>query len=64
MMDRMHKFVITLQNLLSDEQGQDMVEYALVIALIATACVASTSSFAQLLLTSYNSLAVAFGNYV
>jgi pilus assembly protein Flp/PilA len=32
--------LIQLQNLISDEQGQDLIEYALVVALIALAATA------------------------
>jgi Flp pilus assembly pilin Flp len=41
-----------------------MVEYCLIAALIATACVASTNAFARLLLGSYASIANAFDLYV
>jgi Flp pilus assembly pilin Flp len=50
--------------MMTAEDGQDLVEYALIAGLIACACVASTNAFAQLLLTSYNSIAVAFANEV
>ena len=46
MMDRMHKFAITCQNLLSDEQGQDMVEYALVLGLVALGATAAMTTLA------------------
>jgi Flp pilus assembly pilin Flp len=39
------------------EEGQDLVEYALVIALIALAVTASTSSLAIVLTTAMNTVA-------
>jgi Flp pilus assembly pilin Flp len=46
------------------EDGQDLIEYALIAGLIATACVASTNAFARLLLTTYNSITTTFDTYV
>jgi len=56
--------ILKLQCLMSVEDGQDLVEYALIAGLIATACVASTNAFAKLLLTSYLSITTTFDNYV
>jgi Flp pilus assembly pilin Flp len=56
--------ILKFQLLVAAEDGQDMVEYCLIAALIATACVASTSSFARLVLQSYNSLTNTFDGYV
>jgi pilus assembly protein Flp/PilA len=47
--------VIQLQNLISDEQGQDLIEYALVVALIALAATAGMKTVA-------NDINVAFTN--
>jgi Flp pilus assembly pilin Flp len=60
---RFGNLIHRLQYLMTAECGQDMVEYALIAALIACACFASTSAFANLLRTSYNSISVTFGNY-
>lgn len=38
---------IQLRNLISDEQGQDLIEYALVVALIALAATAGMSTVAK-----------------
>jgi pilus assembly protein Flp/PilA len=38
---------IQLQNLISDEQGQDLIEYALVVALIALAATAGMQTVAK-----------------
>jgi pilus assembly protein Flp/PilA len=37
---------LQLRNLISDEQGQDLIEYALVVALIALAATAGMSTVA------------------
>jgi pilus assembly protein Flp/PilA len=38
---------IQLRNLISDEQGQDLIEYALVVALIALAATAGMNTVAK-----------------
>jgi pilus assembly protein Flp/PilA len=49
------KFLGKLQNLISREEGQDLIEYALIVALVAFAATAGMSTLA----TSINT---AFGN--
>jgi len=56
--------ILRLQCLLAVEDGQDMIEYALIAGLIATACVASTNAFARLLLTSYQSITTTFDSNI
>jgi Flp pilus assembly pilin Flp len=56
--------ILRLQHLMALEDGQDLIEYALIAGLIATACVASTNAFARLLLTTYNSITTTFDTYV
>jgi Flp pilus assembly pilin Flp len=58
------KLILKLRCLLAAEEGQDLVEYALIAGLIATACVASSSGFARLLLTACTSLTSTFDSYV
>jgi len=41
------KLYVRIQNLASREEGQDLVEYALVVALIAFGATAGMSSLAQ-----------------
>ena len=38
---------LQLRNLISDEQGQDLIEYALVVALIALAATAGMNTVAK-----------------
>lgn len=44
MKDKLLMLSIKLRTLLSDEQGQDLVEYALVVALIAFGAIAAMQS--------------------
>jgi len=46
MKDTMLMLSIKLRTLLSDEQGQDLIEYALVVALIAFGATAAMSTLA------------------
>jgi len=46
MKDIMLKLYIKIQDLLSQEEGQDLVEYALVVALIALAATTGMKSLA------------------
>ena len=47
MKDTLLKLYVKGQNLLSSDQGQDLVEYALVIALIALAATAGMNTLAS-----------------
>jgi pilus assembly protein Flp/PilA len=46
------KFVTLLNNLRNDESGQDMIEYALVAALVAMGAVASLGTLATSITTA------------
>jgi pilus assembly protein Flp/PilA len=45
-----------VQNRLSKEDGQDLVEYALIIALIALACVGGLNSLATAIGTAFSNI--------
>jgi pilus assembly protein Flp/PilA len=47
---------LQLRNLISDEQGQDLIEYALVVALIALAATAGMDAVATSINTAFNTL--------
>jgi Flp pilus assembly pilin Flp len=64
MMLRFWTLILKLQDMMTAEDGQDLVEYVLIAGLIATACVASTSAFARLLITTYGSITTTFNNNV
>jgi pilus assembly protein Flp/PilA len=47
---------LQLRNLISDEQGQDLIEYALVVALIALAATAGMSTVATDINAAFTSI--------
>ena len=49
MHDMLMKFYIKVEDLMTREDGQDLVEYALVIALISIAAVASLTALSTLI---------------
>jgi len=57
MKDQLMKLPVKLQLLLENEEGQDLIEYALVVALIAFAATAGMGSLAN----SINAAFVAIG---
>ena len=56
MKDIMLKLYIKIQDLLSHEEGQDLVEYALIVALIALAATAGMKSLATAIGTTFTNL--------
>lgn len=50
------KLYIKIQDLLSQEEGQDLVEYALIVALIALACTAGMKSLAGAINSGFSTL--------
>jgi len=50
------KGYIKLQNLMTREEGQDLVEYALLVSLIALAAIAATKSVASAITTIFNNI--------
>ena len=53
---------IKLQNLLSSEEGQDLIEYALVIALIAFGAIAAMSTLAGQVSTVFINIGTTLSN--
>ena len=49
--------LVKIQNLMSREEGQDLVEYALIVALISTACVAGAKAVASAITGEFNAIA-------
>ena len=47
---------VKLQNLMTREEGQDLVEYALLVSLIALAAIAATKSVASAVTTIFNNI--------
>jgi pilus assembly protein Flp/PilA len=56
------KMYVKLQNLMSREEGQDLVEYALVVALIALGATASMKALATSISSAFASISTTFAN--
>jgi pilus assembly protein Flp/PilA len=54
MKDLLLKLYIKVQNLLSQDEGQDLVEYALIVALIALAATAGMGKLATAINNSFS----------
>ena len=54
---------VKLQNLMNREDGQDLVEYALVVALIAFGATAGMQSLASGLNTAFSNINTVLGTY-
>lgn len=50
------KLHLLVQNLREQEEGQDLVEYALLVSLIALACIAAVGSVASAVTTVFNNI--------
>jgi pilus assembly protein Flp/PilA len=57
------KHYLRFQELLSGENGQDMVEYALIVCLISLGCTATSQFLASGLSQAYSNLNSALGSY-
>lgn len=71
MKDALLKLSIKLQSMtgeikdrLQDEEGQDLIEYALIVALIAFAAVTGMQALATGVNAAFNGLATTFGGYL
>lgn len=64
MKNTMLKLYIKIQSLLSQEEGQDLVEYALVVALIALAATTGMSSLAGAINTGFTNIGLALGSSI
>jgi pilus assembly protein Flp/PilA len=58
------KMYVNLQNLASREEGQDLVEYALVVALIAFGATAGMKSLATGLSSAFTGISTTLGSYI
>ena len=56
MQDILLKLYIKMRCLLSQEEGQDLVEYALIVALIAIACIAGLRPLATAVNGAFSSI--------
>ncbi len=55
------KLYIKLQNLAKDEQGQDLVEYALLASVIALGCISTMKSLATFLNNTFSNISNSIG---
>ncbi|HVZ84533.1 MAG TPA: Flp family type IVb pilin [Terracidiphilus sp.] len=56
MNDFLTKLYVRFQSLLTSEQGQDVVEYGLVVALVAFAAVSGMSNLSSAINTAFNTV--------
>lgn len=56
MQDMILKAYVKMQTLFADEKGQDLIEYALVVALIAFAATAGMGTVATKINTAFNNI--------
>jgi pilus assembly protein Flp/PilA len=63
MKDRLLKLSLMLQ-ILKDENGQDLIEYALVVALVAFAATAGMTSLASAINTAFNHMGTTLSAYI
>lgn len=54
--DVLRKLYIKIQDLLSQEEGQDLIEYALIVALIALGATAGMNALASAINTGFTNL--------
>jgi pilus assembly protein Flp/PilA len=57
------KMMIKLQEMMKREEGQDLVEYALVVALIAFGAVAGMSALAGGINSAFKNISTTLGSY-
>ena len=58
------KLVIKFQEFSSLEEGQDLVEYALVVALVSFGATAGMKALATALTTGFSGISTTLGSYV
>jgi pilus assembly protein Flp/PilA len=63
MKDQLWKLSLKIQNMLSREEGQDLIEYALVVALIALAATAGMTTVATAINTAFTGIGTKLGTY-
>ena len=58
------KLYAKLKSLTIDEQGQDLIEYALIVALVAFAATAGMNSLATGINQAFTGIATTLGTYI
>jgi pilus assembly protein Flp/PilA len=59
-----HKLIASLNRLRQDESGQGLVEYLLILALVAFAATAGMTSLASGINSAFSKIAVVLGTYI
>jgi len=63
MKEKLWKLSIQIQSILKGEEGQDLIEYALVVALIAFAATAGMKTLAGDINTAFNNIGTTLTTY-
>ena len=63
MKDRLLKLSVKMQTLLTNEEGQDLIEYALVVALIAFAATVGMGSLATSINSAFSAIGTVLTSY-
>lgn len=63
MRHELRKRIVRLQAMIQLEDGQDLVEYAFIIALIATGATAAMQGLASVLMTALTHISSVLGDY-
>ena len=63
MKNKMWMMYLTVKDVLSNEDGQDLIEYALVVALIAFAATAGMSTLATDINQAFNNIGTTLTSY-
>lgn len=58
------KLCAKIRGRINDEEGQDLIEYALVVALIAFAATASMNTLATAINTAFGSIGTMLSSYI
>ena len=64
MKDKLMKLSVKMQVLLMSEEGQDLIEYALVVALIAFAATAGMSTLATIINLAFTNIGTTLSSYI
>ncbi len=64
MKDKLMQLSVKLQVLLMHEEGQDLIEYALVVALIAFSATAGMTALAGAINKAFNQVGATLGTYI
>jgi pilus assembly protein Flp/PilA len=64
MKDKLMKFSVKIQSVLMSEEGQDLIEYALVVALIAFAATAGMSTLATKINLAFSGIGTTLTTYI